>query len=179
MSSNFQLFISTQNKIPSYLKNGELRLDSIVNSNPLQYFYTDISKNSQGQIISYTKKGEGVLYIRIYKKGTKDKNNNWRDMHIPDKYSTDILFYDNFTHSTQFDSEQTKHCGNEGCLLLITYENIFSPINNKNYLSPFTIMTRLYNKDKTKQSILDIPLKIYTYGIFDSKSLNSNYYRIY
>ena len=178
-SSNFQLFISTQNKIPSYLKNGELRLDSIVNSNPLQYFYTDISKNSQGQIISYTKKGEGVLYIRIYKKGTKDKNNNWRDMHIPDKYSTDILFYDNFTHSTHFDSEQTKHCGNEGCLLLITYENIFSKINNKNYLTPFTIMTRLYSKDKQNQSILDIPLNIYTYGSLSNKSLSNNYYRIY
>ena len=178
-SPNFQLFISTQNKIPSYLKNGELRIDSVVNSNPLQYFYTEISKNSQGEIISYTKRGEGVLYIRIYKKGTIDSNKDWRGIDIPDKDNKDVLYYDNFIHSSRFDTEDTKDCGNKGCLLLITYENIFSPINHKNYLSPFTIMTRLYNKDKTKQSILDIPLKIYTYGIFDSKSLNSNYYRIY
>ena len=178
-SPKFQLFISTQNKIPSYLKNGELRLDSIVNSNPFQYFYTDISRNSQGQIISYTKKGEGVLYARIYKKGTKDKNNNWRDIHIPDKNSTDILYYDNFTHSSHFDSEHTKNCGNKGCLLLITYESIFSKINDKNYLTPFTIMTRFYTIDKKKQSILDIPLNIYTYGALGQKSLNYNYYRIY
>ena len=38
-SPNFQLFISTNNKIPSYLKNGELRVDSVVKSNPFQYFY--------------------------------------------------------------------------------------------------------------------------------------------
>ena len=178
-SPNFQLLISTQNKIPSYLKNGELRLDSVVNSNPLQYFYTDISKNSQGQIISYTKKGEGVLYIRIYKKGTKDQNNNWRDIHIPDKDSTDILFYDSFTHSSNFNSEQTKNCGNDGCLLLITYENIYSKINDKNYLTPFTIMTRLYTEDKNNQSILDIPLNVYTYGVLSQESLSHNYYRIY
>ena len=35
----------------------------------------------------------------------------------------DVLFYDSFTHSSHFNSEQTKNCGNDGCLLLITYEN--------------------------------------------------------
>ena len=178
-SPNFQLFISTNNKIPSYLKNGELRVDSVVKSNPFQYFYTDISKNSEGQVIINTKRGEGVLYARIYQKGKKDEGNNWGDIRIPDSETKDILKYDQFTHSVHFEKEQTKDCGENGCLLLITYNNIYSPSNNNNYLIGFTILTRLYNNDKTRQSVLDIPLKTYAYGLIEKTGLTYNYFKVY
>ena len=37
----------------------------IFKSNPLQYFYTDISMYSQGQVIINTKRGEGVIYVKL------------------------------------------------------------------------------------------------------------------
>ena len=178
-SPNFQLFISSHNKIPSYLKNGELRLDSVVHSNPRQYFYTDIPKNSQGQVILNTKRGEGVLYVRIYKKGTVDNKRSWGDIEIPGRSSSDLLNYDHFTHSVHFEKDHTSKCAYAGCLLLITYQNTFSPSKNPDYLIPFTLLTRLYNKDKTKQSILDIPLKAYAYGAIEKRLLPFNYFRIY
>ena len=178
-SPNFQLFISSQNKIPSYLKNGEMRLDSVVLSNPYQYFYTDISKDSEGQIIANTKRGEGILFVRIYKKGTIDRKRSWGDIEIPVNQCSDCLVYDSFTHSVHFEKEHTKKCGNDGCLLIVTYKNNYSPSSNKDYLSAFTLLTRLYNKDKMKQSILDIPLKTYVYGAIEKRLLTYNYFKIY
>ena len=178
-SPNFQLFISTNNKIPSYLKNGEMRIDSVVLSSPKQYFYTDISKNTQGQVIVNTKRGEGILYVRIYKKGTKDRKKSWGDIEIPNEKSEDCLLYDNFTHSVHFERQHTRKCDIKGCLLLITYKNTYSPSENSDYLSTFTLLTRLYNADKTKQSILEIPLKEYAYGAIEKRLLNYNYFKIY
>ena len=178
-SPNFQLFISTNNKIPSYIKNGEMRLDSVVLSNPKQYFYTDITKNSQGQVILNTKRGEGILYVRIYKKGTVDKYRTWGDIEIPYEKTTDCLNYDNFTHSVHFERDHTRKCGYQGCLLLVTYKNTYSPSHNKDYLTAFTILTRLFNREKTKQSIIEMPLKTYAYGAIEPRLLTYNYYRIY
>ena len=76
-SPNYQLFVSTQNEIPLFLKNGEMRLDSVVLSSPYQFFYTDISQGSQGQIIANSKRGEGRLFVRIYQKGTVDWYSSW------------------------------------------------------------------------------------------------------
>ena len=178
-SPNFQLFVSTNNKIPSYLENGEMRLDSVVLSSPNQYFYTDISKNSQGQVIVNTKRGEGVLYVRIYRKGDVEKYRTWGDIEIPYERTTDCLHYDSFTHSVHFEKDHTRKCGYKGCLLLITYQNTYSPSNNTDYLSAFTLLTRLFNADKTKQSILEIPLKAYAYGAIEPRLLNYNYFKIY
>ena len=178
-SPNFQLFISSHYKIPSYLKNGELRLDSVAHSNPRQYFYTDISKYSQGQIVLNTKRGEGVLYVRIYKKGTVDSKRTWGDIEIPVKGTSDLLNYDHFTHSVNFEKDHTRKCAYNGCLLLITYENTFSPSKNYDYLIPFTLSTRLYNEDKTKQSILEIPLKAYAFGAIEKRILTYNYFKVY
>ena len=177
-SPNFQLFISSHYKIPSYLKNGELRLDSVAHSNPRQYLYTDISKYSQGQIVLNTKRGEGVLYVRIYKKGTVDSKRSWGDIEIPVKGTSDLLNYDHFTHSVNFEKDHTRKCTYNGCLLLITYENTFSPSKNYDYLIPFTLSTRLYNEDKTKQSILEIPLKAYAFGAIEKRILTYNYFKV-
>ena len=178
-SPNFQLFISTNNKIPSYLKNGEMRIDSVVLSSPEQYFYTDISKKSQGQVIVNTKRGEGILYVRIYKKGTKDRKKTWGNIEIPNEKTEDCLLYDTFTHSVHFEKQHTSKCGVKGCFLLITYKNTYSPSENSDYLTTFTLLTRLFNADKTKQSILEIPLKEYAYGAIEKRLMNYNYFKIY
>ena len=178
-SPNFQLFISTNNMIPSYLKNGKLRTDSVVRSSPKQYFYTDISRNTEGQVIINTKRGEGVLYARLYEKGTVDQNKTWGDIEIPDEKTEDILYYDVFTHSVHFEQEHTRKCGDKGCLLLITYENTYSPSNNKDYLTSFSLLTRLYNREKEKQSVLEIPFKAYVYGAIENRLLTYNYFIIH
>ena len=173
-----KISVSTNNLIPSYIKNGEMRIDSVVTSSPLQYFYTDILQNTYGQIILNTKRGEGVLYARIYKKGTIDENANWQNILIPNKL-TNNLIYDNFTHSVSFEKKDTQNCDGEGCLLLITYENIFTPSTNENYLTEFSILTRLYNEDLEKQSILNIPLNTYAYGNIINNKLYYNYFEVY
>ena len=178
-SPNFQLFVSTNNMIPSYLKNGKLRTDSVVSSSPYQYFYTDISKNAEGQVVVNTKRGEGVLYAKLYKKGTVDKKKNWRDIEIPNEETEGVLNYDDFTHSVHFEKEHTKECGEKGCLLLITYKNTYSPSTNKDYLTPFSLLTRLYDKEKGRQSVLEIPLKTYVYGAIENSLLNYNYFMIH
>ena len=178
-SPNFQLFISTNNKIPSYLKNGELRMDSVVNSNPLQYFYTDISMYTQGQVIINTKRGEGVIYVRLYVKETIDEDPDWGNIKLPDDESKEILRYDHYTHSVHFEKDHTRKCGMKGCLLLITYENIFSPSKNGDYLIGFSILTRLFDVKKTSQSIVDIPLRSYVYGAIEKNGLSYNYFKVY
>ena len=178
-SPNFQLFISTDNKIPSYIKSGEMRLDSVVRSSPKQYFYTDISKRTQGQIIANTKRGEGILYVRIYKKGTIDRYRTWGDIEIPYEKTTDCLPYDNFTHSVHFEKQHTNKCGYKGCLLLITYKNTYSPSKNNDYLTAFTVLTRLFSADKERQSILEIPLKAYVYGAIEDRLLTYNYFKVH
>ena len=178
-SPNFQLFVSTNNKIPSYLKNGELRLDSVVKSNPLQYFYTDITMLTQGQVIINTKRGEGVIYARIYVKGDIDDGPDWGNIKLPDHKSKDILRYDHYTHSIHFEKDHTRKCGVKGCLLLITYENVYSPSKNNDYLTGFSILTRLFDVKKTTQSIVDIPLRTYVYGAIEKNSLSYNYFKVY
>jgi len=178
-SPNFQLFVSTNNKIPSYLKNGELRLDSVVKSNPLQYFYTDISMFTQGQVIINTKRGEGVIYAKLYEKGKIDEDPDWGNIKLPDDESKDILRYDHYTHSVHFEKDHTRKCGLKGCLLLITYENVFSPSKNKDYLIGFSILTRLFDVKKTSQSIVDIPLRTYVYGAIEKNRLSYNYFKVY
>ena len=52
-------------------------------------------------------------------------------------------------HSVYFEKDHTRKCGNEECLLLINYKNIYFPSSNKDFLSVFTLLTRLFN-EKTK-----------------------------
>ena len=173
-----KISVSTNNLIPSYIKNGEMRIDSVIISSPLQYFYTDILQNTCGQIILNTKRGEGVLYTRIYKKGTIDEDANWQNILIPNKYSNNLK-YDYFTHSVNFDKNDTKNCDGQGCLLLITYENTYTPSTNENYLTEFSISTRLFNENLEKQSILNIPLNTYAYGNIINNKLHYNYFQVY
>jgi len=59
------------------------------------------------------------------------------------------------------------------------YKNTYSPSTNKDYLTPFSLLTRLYNKEETRQSVLEIPLKAYAYGAIENRLLTYNYFIVH
>ena len=171
--------IIQNNSSPIYLQKNQLNLGFIPNEIDYNYYYVEIFKREEGEIILFNKRQNGVLISKII-----EKNNNI----IPKvdefpKYnenialSKDYLEFNIYNQKLNFNSSHTEKC-ERGCFLLITYYSNISKslkINGTEY----SLLSRIWEEEDFKSQIINIPLDEYIFGYFDKVSVNIHYYSIF
>lgn len=124
----FRLLVQDNEYLPGYLEKNELRADRVFPSE-MQYYYSDIAKDEEGEIIVNFKKGNGNVYAKIVKKSDIENNANWSHRVVlpaPGQTGDNILIFDSFTKKLVYTKKQTAECDN-GCeiYLAVSSEEMF------------------------------------------------------
>ena len=167
------------NNSPFYLQKNILNLGFMPINTSNHYYYMEIFKGEEGEIMLHNKIHNGYLLSKIIQKTNKNES----DIEIDDfpKYEDEknTLFnkYNDFSKKLNISSYETDECDN-GCYLLITY---YSPEINMQYLDgiEYTLLGRIWDENEFRSQIVNIPLNEYIFGTIESSSINTHYYSIY
>jgi len=167
--------IIQNNKTPFYLRKNQLNLGFIPNELDCHYFYMEVFKGEEGEIMLFNKRQNGILMSKISKK----KDNlipNIKDFQTNTKGFIDLNF-NIYNQKLSFSSTQTKNC-QSGCFLLITYySNISKSLNITG--TEFSILSRIWDEEEFISQIINIPLNEYIFGFFDETNVNIHYYSVF
>ena len=154
---------------PSYIKKGLMKTDIIAGKSSV-YYYTDVNKGEEGEVLVNFERGTGNIYARIVSKENDDLDSNWMGrVHLPNANDDDLLTVNEYSHKILYDADNTKICGNIGCFLLITIENTVSrTIESYDYLYDISLYAKVNNGDKFKNQIINIVLDRFIIGDFPS-----------
>ena len=151
-----------------------------------QYYYMEVFKDEEGEIMLHNKRIYGLLYARIIEKN-KINENQLNDPYIyPNETvnGTDSTYFDYNPHSLQlkFTHINTSICFN-GCYILITFQRKTADnISDENSFPligyEFTLLSRNWNYSDDISQIIDIPFNEYIIGSFQKGSINHHYYAI-
>jgi hypothetical protein len=126
-SLTYKITAKSNSLIPTYLKKGEIKHDSVIPNN-YQYYYSELKKNESGEIILRSKTGSGIIVGKIIKKNApKEPNADYNNVVLPTVFNSSLRFSKE-TNSLVFNQKETKICDN-GCEL---YFGVFSE-NKENY----------------------------------------------
>ena len=163
-----------------YLQKNILNLGFMPINNINQYYYMEVSKGEEGEIMLNDKIHKGNLLHKIIEKKKNERDLKKDDFpHFnqdPKKFFHNQ--YNDFSKKLNFYSKETEICEN-GCYLLITY---FSNIKLKNIDgAEYTLLTRIWDEDEFKTQIINIPLNEYIFGAIEPLfySINAHYYSIF
>ena len=139
-----------------------------------QYYYLEIAKGEEGEIMLHNKRLYGELFGIIKPKSNINPYNESQYIK-EDKYNE--LQFDSHTLKLSFKSYQTEQC-EEGCYLFITY------IHYNDEYSPkvgfeYTLLARIWDEEEINPQIIDIPFNEYIFGTFEEDSINHHYYSLY
>ena len=164
---------------PLILQKNYLNQGFITSNNAHQYYYMEIFKGEEGEIMLHDKRQNGKLIGRIC--GNNSCTINDKDSFIGNDKSKIIynIEYKEHIRKIKFNYKNTEKC-EKGCYLLISYEhNTFDTINNTIIGFEFTLLTRIWDKnDWSKTNIINIPNNEYIFGYFEKNSINQHYYSI-
>ena len=173
---------------PNYLQKNFLNLGFIPNFATYQYYYMEVFKGEEGEIIINNKRYNGVLISKIIPKGNLNEyhiiNNtkyfpNENESHYFLSDETYLVYNEHF-QKLSFISDQTTDCDN-GCYLLITYYS--NDLNRNKYIigTEFTLLTRIWDEEEFKSQIINIPLNEYIFGSFEefNRTINAHYYSVF
>ena len=176
---------------PNYLQKNFLNLGFIPNYATYQYYYMEVFKGEEGEIILNNKRYNGILISKIIKKEDLNEyhiiNNTKLFPNEKEKnlflYNNTYLVYNEYFQKLSFISEQTNDCNN-GCYLLITYySNDLNSKNKNTYIigTEYTLLTRIWDEEEFKSQIVNIPLNEYIFGSFENfdRSINAHYYSVF
>ena len=111
-----------------------LRKNEIVNSIGLigqnNYFYTDLSKNEEGEISIVYSKGGSSIYAKIVSKDKEEKEFNWNGRIVLPKETDTLSGIDADKGRIKIKKEDTTNCEN-GCELYVNLKN--NEVFNKDY----------------------------------------------
>ena len=171
---------------PIYFQNNILNVGFIPTNVSYQYYYMEVFKGEEGEIILNNKKYNGILISKIIPK----KDNNYQVIDYYPKENekknfinnNEYLIYNEYSQKLNFDSSQTDICDN-GCYLLISYFsndlNDQTKIENV-YGTEFTLLGRIWDEDEFSPQIISIPLNEYIFGSFGFHYTNNiNYFTIF
>lgn len=127
----FEIEVITKHPVPTYLKLGQMKVDSVV-VNHYRYYYTDVTNLQQGEVIIHFKRGVGNAFAKIIPKGFSNNN-----IKLPKKEDSDTFKYDYFNKKINFNVVSPINCVN-GCELLI---GIYSEDLKKTVTYPMTEYT--------------------------------------
>ena len=126
-SLTYKITARSNSLVPTYLKRGEIKHDSVIPNN-YQYYYSELKANESGEIILKSKSGSGILVGKIVKKNApKEPNADFNNVALPTILNSSLR-YNKQTNSLYFNSQDTKICDG-GCEI---YFGVFSE-NKENY----------------------------------------------
>ena len=163
----------------SLLEKDALNFGFITSETRYQYYYTEISKGEEGELMLHNKRLYGLLHAKIVNKTdiTREELNNTSI--YPKEYlnQSNYLLYNQHSLELKYNEENTYNCL-DGCYLLITYEQKKSERNISLIGYEFTILSRTWNYTDYISQIIDIPFNEYIIGVFNNNSINHHYYAI-
>ena len=157
--------IKSKEIFPNYISKIFLSQDIVV-SNYYQYYYIELGKKEEGEVIINFKRGSGKAYSRII---TKDSNEGqgWMNKFIlPEEKNNEIIF-DIYTKSIVYTKEMTDKC-DIGCYLLIKVITNLNEDNinmkNENIAFPITIAAHSNEPNNKNINLVNFPLNEYIFG---------------
>ena len=162
----------------SLLQKDALNFGFVTSKTTYQYFYTEVFKGEEGELMLHKKRAYGLLYGKIVDKSEKDKLNDTRIYPNENTDNTTILNYNYHTLKLNFSYVNTSNC-EDGCYLLVTFEQKKEEGETSLIGNEFSILTRFWNYTDYISNIVDIPFNEYLIGCFEIGSITHHYYSLY
>ena len=166
--------IIQNNATPFYLRKNQLNLGFIPRNLKYNYFYMEVFKGEEGEIMLFNKRQNGILISKIIK---KKENLIPNIKNFPSIINYNYLNFNIYSKKLSFNSTETQIC-KRGCFLLITY---YSDISTSLEITgtEFSILSRIWDEEEFISQIINIPLNEYIFGYFDETNVNIHYYSIF
>ena len=186
INSTMIVKIIQDNSTPFYLEKNQLNLGFIPIEVDYYYYYMEVFKEEEGEIMLFNKRQNGILISKIIEKQNNiipkiEEFPKYNENDILSKdYDWDHLLYLEFNIYEQklsFNSFDTEIC-DKGCFLLITYYSTISKTLEING-TEFSILTRAWNEDEFTSQITNIPLNEYIFSSFEETTVNTHYYSLF
>jgi hypothetical protein len=168
-----------ENNTTSILQNNYLNYGFITSRTSYQYYYMEVFKGEEGEIILHNKIANGHLYAFIIQKKNKDNEDieNYNDNYYPNNNDTNYLELNGNTLKLKYNFSHTNGC-EEGCYLLLTYYH--EPFLSNDIIGyEFTLLVKVWDDIDMSQQIVNIPFNEYIFGYFEEESINEHYYSIF
>ena len=169
-----------ENEMISILQKDTLNYGFMTTQSNHQYYYMEVFKREEGQIMLHNKRFYGQLIAKIVNKA-EIKESQLNDTSIYPKESLNDSNYLNYQQNSlqlNYNYKDTSKCF-EGCYLLITYEQIKCEGYYPKIGYEFTLLSRSWNYSDYIPQIVDIPFNEYILGTFEKDSISHHYYSIY
>ena len=170
--------IIQNNSSPIYLQKNQLNLGFIPIGLDYYYYYMEVSKGEEGEIILFNKRQNGILISEIIEKNNETIPSNVNE--FPNYNANNVSSYLEFNVYNQkltFNSSHTQKC-QKGCFLLMTYySNIPKSLDING--TEFSILGRIWDEEEFKSQIINIPLDENIFGYFDETTVNIHYYSVF
>ena len=174
---NMHFRIIEKNTI-SLLEKDALTFGFLTSKTTYQYYYTQIFKGEEGELMLHNKLLYGILYGKIVQKNIITVDDLKYNISIYPKQNIDSdLSYNQHLLKLNFSYNDTSNCFN-GCYLLITYEQKKSEEDFPLIGYEYTILSRFWNYIDYISKIVDIPYNEYILGSFEKGSITHHYYSI-
>ena len=172
-----EIVFSTARKTPSILQKGVLRRTGI-NANSTDYYYLEVSKEEEGEIILNFKRGIGIMFGKLVKKDNKtDDINAWRKKVIlpTEKDNDNFLSYNPITQKIKYIKNHTRIC-EKGCFLIIGVQNKENYVgHNILFTLEYTIFARYIELKADSKVAINVPDNEYIYGSLEETSSKGQY----
>ena len=165
-------FKAIENRAISILQKNYLNQGFITSNTNFQYFYMEVFKGEEGELILHNKRTNGVLFGLIQEK--KDININDAGVY---PHNSSNLTYNKHNFKLKYNFSDTNKC-EEGCYLLITYFHEKFEYNSIIGFE-FTLLARVWDDIDLLPQIINIPFNEYIFGYFEQESVNEHYYSIF
>ena len=173
---NFIFLKIIENNSSCLLEKNALNYGFLTSNTIYQYYYTEILKYEEGELMLHNKRQYGVLLAKIVKKSQIDIYN----LNDTSKFLKDETELEYNQHSLQlkFDYNDTLNC-TDGCYLLVTYKQIKSKEEAPPFGYEYTILSRTWNYTDYISDIIEIPYNEYIISCFGKGASKEHYYYIY
>ena len=173
--------MAVQENTPSYIKKNNVQIDFLLGNNS-HYYYTDLGKGEEGNVIVNYRRGSGRLFGKIVKKNVDkpEEGANWREMYKFPETVEESLEFNGYVKKIMIRKEETEKC-EDGCYLLLTLRSSIIPDEIYDFREhPFSIkiFTKTPVTGKDTEPIINIPLNEYILGninISEGKSISEFY----
>jgi hypothetical protein len=155
---------------PIYLQKNQLNLGFIPINVENYYYYMEVFKGEEGEIMLFNKRQNGILISRIIEKNSNiPKVELFPNFNKDDEMTKDYLDFNIYNQRLSFNSSYTKNC-ETGCFLLITYySNISNSVKIKG--TEFSLLSRIWDEEELISQIINITLNEYIFGFFDKATI--------
>ena len=178
INSTMIINIIQGNSTSIHLQKNQLNSGFIPKNIDYYYYYMDISKGEEGEIVLFNKRQNGILMSKIIPWVPSipgvDAFPKYNENNL---LSSDYSKFSIYNQKLSFNSSYTERC-EYGCFLLITYYSNISKSLEING-TEFSILSRIWDKEELKSQIINIPLNEYIFGDFDETNINIHYYSIF